>query len=110
MPASKDVCYLLNVVGFAGSVADIATNSEIAKIPFLSFDRGNVGDGLPDWVEEEDGVWRWSLLVKRKENTGDLDDVKTIARTEERARSYLHLSGASAMVMECAKALREKLK
>lgn len=36
MPARKDVCYLLNVVGFAGSVAGIATNREIAKTSFLS--------------------------------------------------------------------------
>ena len=47
-----------------------------------------MGDGLPDWVDEEDGVWRWRLLVESKdEDTGDLDGVKTITRTEERARS-----------------------
>jgi hypothetical protein len=112
-----------NFLGFAESVASIATNSEITNILFRSlinafapqgmakkYWRFNVGDGLPDWVKE-DGVWKWKLLAGRKEEkVGDLDDVEAISRTEERARTYLQRPAADKMVAECAEALGKKLK
>jgi len=68
--------------------------------------RFNVGDGLPDWVEE-DGVWRWKLLAERKEtDTGALDDVAMIGLTKTRAEEYMKLPGFEVLLHECANALK----
>ena len=98
---------------------DIATNSEIVNILFRSlinafapqsmakkYWRFNVGDGFPDWVEE-DGVWKWKLRGERKEeDIGKLDDVAAIKKTEDRANAYLQTSAAAIMVAEAANALK----
>ncbi|KAM5343873.1 hypothetical protein ACJ41O_012410 [Fusarium nematophilum] len=118
-PSAQTVSDPRNIAGFAASIASVATNSEITNILFRSlinafapqpmgkkYWRFNVGDGLPDWVEE-DGVWTWKLLDKRvEEDIGDLDDVKAIPRTEAKVASYLKLPAAQTMVQECADALK----
>lgn len=68
--------------------------------------RLNVGDGLPDWVEE-DGVWQWKMLgVRKEEDIGDLDDVKAIGQTETRAAAYIESPGAQDMIGQAASALQ----
>ena len=123
IPASQTVSDPRNLLGVAQSVASIATNSDITNILFRSlinafapqgmvkkYWRFNVGDGLPDWVEE-DGVWKWKLLAERKEEKiGDLDDVGAIKQTEKRADTYLQTPAAGKMVAECAEALGKNLK
>ncbi|KAJ9497139.1 hypothetical protein H2202_007295 [Exophiala xenobiotica] len=102
----------------AYNMSDIATNSEMPNILFRSlinafapqgmvkkYWRLNVGDGMPDWVEEK-GVYKWKLLGKREESDiGDLDDVSAIQKTETRANAYLQSAGAVQMVADAAAAL-----
>lgn len=106
-------------IDFVNGLTGIATNSEIMNIMFRSllnafaprgmakkYWRFNVGDGLPDWVEGEDGEWRWVLRETREEEElGQLDDVKMIGVTRERAEEYMRLDGFETMVAECAAAL-----
>ncbi|KAJ4243526.1 hypothetical protein NW757_011165 [Fusarium falciforme] len=122
IPAAKSVGDVRNVAGFAESIAGIATNSDITNILFRSlinafaprpmgkkYWRFNVGDGLPDYVEE-DGVWKWKMLGQRvEEDIGELDDVKAIDRTVTNAEKYILEPGAQKMIEECANALREEL-
>lgn len=104
---------------FVGGLTGVATNSEIMNIMFRSllnafaprgmakkYWRFSVGDGLPDWVEGEDGEWRWVLREQREERElGQLDDVKMIGVTRDRAEEYMRLDGFETMVGECAAAL-----
>lgn len=119
MPLSKTVSGVRNVLGFAQDMAGIATNTEVTNILFRSlinafaphpmakkYWRFNVGDGLPDWVEE-DGVWQWKLLGERQEeNRGGLDDIAAIPVTKRQAEEYLNLQAAKNMVAECAACLK----
>lgn len=107
----------LNIAAIA--MPSIATNSEITNILFRAlinafapqgmakkYWRFSVGDGFPDWVKEN-GVWKWKLLGERKEeDIGELDDVKAIQQTENRAKSYLQSPAAAQMVGEAADAMR----
>jgi len=104
------------------AIPSIATNSEITNILFRSlinafapqgmakkYWRFSVGDGFPDWVEEN-GVWKWKLLGERKEeDIGELDDVGAIQQTENKAKTYLQSPAAAKMVVEAADALRKQL-
>ena len=115
IPLSKAVAGVRNVAGFAGDMAGIATNTEVTNILFRSlvnafaprpmakkYWRFNVGDGLPDWVEE-DGVWKWTLLGERQEEErGELDDTAAIPKTEQKAAEYLDLPAAKKLIGECA--------
>lgn len=119
IPLSKAVAGVRNVAGFAGDMAGIATNTEVTNILFRSlvnafaprpmakkYWRFNVGDGLPDWVEE-DGVWKWTLLGERQEEErGELDDTAAIPKTEQKAAEYLDLPAAKKLIGECAACLR----
>lgn len=110
---------ITKVVGIGNSLSAIATNSEVTNILFRSllnayapngmqkkYWRLNVGDGLPDWVEE-DGVWQWKMLgVRKEEDIGDLDDVKAIGQTETRAAEYIESAGAQDMIGQAASALQ----
>ncbi|CAI4216176.1 unnamed protein product [Parascedosporium putredinis] len=70
--------------------------------------RFNVGDGLPDCVEE-DGAWKWKLRGQRVEDkVGELDDVKVIPTTERKAKEYIQHPDAQKMMDECAQALKEE--
>lgn len=103
-----------------GALAGIATNSEITNILFRSlinafapqpmgkkYWRFNVGDGLPDWVEEGGmGVWK-NLEQRAPENQPDLDDVKAIKNVEKKAEEYIKLPGAQEMIAECSDALKK---
>lgn len=118
MPPSSTISGVRNIAGFTEGVVGAATNSEVTNILFRSllnafapkgmakkYWRFNVGDGLPDWVEEN-GVWKWKLLSTRKEEElGELDDTKMIKIVLKRADEYLELPGAKVMVQECAKSL-----
>jgi len=118
MPTSQTLSGVRNLPKFADGVAGIATNSEITNILFRSllnafapqgmakkYWRFNVGDGLPDWVEQ-DGLWQWKLLATRQEEErGELDNTKAIPMTEQKAREYISLPGAQTMVIQCAGSL-----
>ncbi|KAK0713548.1 acyl transferase/acyl hydrolase/lysophospholipase [Lasiosphaeria miniovina] len=107
------------LIGFAKSMASIATNTEMVNILFRSlinafaprpqgkkYWRFNIGDGCPDWIEGPDGVWAWSLQEKRVEmDLGELDDVAAMDKTVKATKAYIALDGAQAMISECAKAL-----
>ena len=107
------------IIDISNSLSSIATNSEVTNILFRSlinafaphgmqkkYWRLNVGDGLPDWVEEN-GVWKWKLLgVRHEEDIGDLDDVKAIGQTEARASEYIQSPGAQDLITQAATALK----
>ena len=121
VPLGAAVHDVRNVVAVAGDMAGIATNSEMANILFRSllnafaprpmgkkYWRFNVGDGLPDCVEE-DGAWKWKLRGQRVEDkVGELDDVKVIPTTERKAKEYIQHPDAQKMMDECAQALKEE--
>ncbi|KAK0609590.1 acyl transferase/acyl hydrolase/lysophospholipase [Bombardia bombarda] len=109
----------VNIVGFAKSMASIATNTEITNILFRSlinafaphptekkYWRFNVGDGCPDFVETAEGTWEWKLLETREEQElGELDDVAAMKNTITATEKYMKLEGAEVMINECAKSL-----
>jgi hypothetical protein len=119
MPPSQTLGTVSHPVDFTSGVVGIATNSEVMNILFRSlinafaprgmarkYWRFNVGDGLPDWVEGEDGEWRWVLRGEREEKeTGALDDVGLIGVTRTRAEEYMRAEGFGVMAKECASAL-----
>lgn len=104
-------------------MAAIATNTEIMNLLFRSlinafapqpmgkkYWRFSVGDGLPDWVEVEKGVWRWKLRgVRIEEDIGELDDVKAIDRTNKKAKEYIENPEAKKLIQECADALKKDI-
>lgn len=72
--------------------------------------RFNVGDGLPEWTEDDDGNWTWKLLETRVEGgVAEMDDITAIDATEEQAKKYIALAGAQKMIEECAEILREDI-
>lgn len=104
----------------AEAVASIATNSEISNILFRSllnafspvsmakkYWRLNVGDGMPDWVPNEDGKsGKWVLLGKRtEEDIGSLDDVSAIDQTMNRAHSYIESDIGQKLLTEITQSL-----
>lgn len=107
-------------IDFVHGMVGAATNTEVTNILFRSlinsfapknvtkkYWRFNVGDGLPDWVEGEDGKYRWVLKGTRvEEKIGDLDDVNAIPETIKKAADYLGSDMAKGMVGEAATALR----
>ncbi|EMT71987.1 acyl transferase/acyl hydrolase/lysophospholipase [Fusarium oxysporum II5] len=121
--AAKAVGDVRNLKGFTESVASIATNSEITNLLFRSlinafaprpmakkYYRFNVGDGLPEWTEDDDGNWTWKLLETRVEGgVAEMDDITAIDATEEQAKKYIELAGAQKMIEECAEVLREDI-
>jgi hypothetical protein len=121
--AAKALGDVRNLKGFTESVASIATNSEITNLLFRSlinafaprpmakkYYRFNVGDGLPEWTEDENGNWTWKLLETRAEGgVAEMDDITAIDATEEQAKKYIALAGVQKMIEECAEVLREEL-
>ncbi|EGY21649.1 phospholipase [Verticillium dahliae VdLs.17] len=117
-PLSQTLSTVNHPIDFTNGLASIATNSEMANILFRSlinafaprsmarkYWRFNVGDGLPDWVDE-DGVGSWRLLAKVEEsNVGELDDVAMIDITRSRAEDYMKEPGFTTLLNECAPAL-----
>lgn len=121
-PKSEEVpsATLLNVTGFAASMASIATNTEVTNVLFRSlinafaptpnikkYWRFNVGNGCPDWVPTEDGTsFQWVLRETREEQKlGELDDVAAMTKTIEAAKLYIGQKGAQDMMQECAQSL-----
>ena len=101
------------------NMPNVATNSEVTNILFRSlinafapqgmakkYWRFNVGDGFPDW-DAEDGKWKY-LGERKEENIGELDDVKAIDQTKDRAKAYLQTPAAGIMVAEAADALKRQ--
>lgn len=94
---------MLHPIASPQSLGSLATNSELPNIIFRTlinafapdggrrkYFRFSVGDGLPDFVQVEEGVWKWVLKgVRREEDIGDLDDVGKIGLTVRRAREYI---------------------
>jgi hypothetical protein len=72
--------------------------------------RFNIGDGLPDWVEER-GHYVWKNLWKRESGDGgEMDDVKVIKQARYLAAKCIVQPGAQDMIAECADALKKELK
>jgi hypothetical protein len=101
-----------------GGIVGAATNSEVTNILFRSllnsfapkgmakkYWRFNIGDGLPDLVEEN-GFMKWKLLEKRDEKeVGALDDPTMIQSCIDWAKQYLDLQGAKTLINECIKSM-----
>lgn len=72
--------------------------------------RFNVGDGLPDWVEEN-GYYVWKNLGKREPGDGGaMDDVNALETIKDLAKKYIGQPGFQEMMMECADALKNEPK
>lgn len=119
IPLSQTLPRVTHPIDFTKALTGIATNSDVVNILFRSlinafaprgmakkYWRFNVGDGLPDWVEE-DGVGRWRLLAKRDEqDLGGLDNVGMIPLTMARVEDYMKEPGFVTLLDECVQALR----
>lgn len=110
-------------LGFVTGLSSVATNSEITNVLFRTlvnafapkpmgkkYWRFNVGDGLPDWVEEN-GFYVWKNLGEREPGDGgDMDDIKALGRITDLAEKYIDQPGFQKMVAECADALKNESK
>ncbi|KAL1857625.1 hypothetical protein Daus18300_010265 [Diaporthe australafricana] len=119
LPASETLPDVRNIKGFAGALAGITANTDITNILFRTlinafapkpmgkkYWRFNVGDDLPDWVEEGD-KWVWKNLADRAPgNGGEMDDVNSIGLVEKMATDYIGLKGAQETIAECSVALK----
>src|SRR4051812_38285364 len=99
-------------------MASIATNSEITnilfrslinafapRVPLKKYWRLNVGDGILEWVETEEG-YTWQLRGQRVEsNIGELDDVAAISLTRKAADDYIKDSATQDLITDCATSL-----
>jgi hypothetical protein len=111
-----------NVFSVAGGLPSVATNSEVNDVLFgllienfapqegtKKYWRFNVGNGLPDDVEDPKRNWKRTLKGIRGhgKGIGDLDNVAMIPETEETTNSYIKELEATGMLDAAAKALKE---
>jgi len=112
--------FVLHQIDRPNAIAAVTTNSEIPNILFRTLINAfapnggekkyfhfSVGDGLPDWVEAEPGVWKWG--ARREEDIGDLDDVAKIGLIDAKAREYISSNEAQGLVGDCVAAMKKEV-